>query len=121
MLQNKYWTQNKPLLLWDQFSRRILLFLQQEPLALSSWPGARDREATPHDSEHGITGAVSSHNRRMLLVSMMNINSWTKGSSLLRKPEAISKRSLSDVLDSWRGEPDPRVMVYTKKGQGQGH
>lgn len=48
---------------------------------------------------------------RMLLVRMMDINGWTKGSSLLRRPEAISKRSLSDVLDSWRGEPEPRVLV----------
>lgn len=60
-----------------------------------------------------ITGVLFLHtiNHRMLLVGMMDINSWTKGSSLLRKPEAISKRSLSDVLDSWRGEPDPRVLV----------
>jgi hypothetical protein len=60
-----------------------------------------------------ITGALFLHpiNHRMLLVRMMDTNSWTKGSSLLRKPEAISKRSLSDVLDSWRGESDPRLLV----------
>lgn len=60
-----------------------------------------------------ITGALFLHliDRRMLLIRMMDTNSWTKGSSLLRKPEAISKRSLSDVLDSWRGEPDPRLLV----------
>lgn len=56
----------------------------------------------------------------MLLVRMMNINSWTKGSSLLRKPEAISKRSLSDVLDSWRGELTPGFWSDTKKARAKG-
>lgn len=52
---------------------------------------------------------------------MMGINSWTKGSSLLRKPEVISKRSLSDVLDSWReGEPGSGFWSDTVKAKAKG-
>lgn len=51
----------------------------------------------------------------------MDINSWTKGSSLLRKPEAISKRSLSGVLDNWRrGELTLGFLCDTVKVRAKG-